>query len=333
MKALALFSGGLDSFLAAARVKDQGIDIIGINFKTPFALAYKDKSDRLRNWTEELASFLGIELKTVDISQDFLEIIKKPRYGFGDNMNPCIDCKILMLTKAKQLMPELGASFVITGEVLGQRPMSQNRSALKLIERESNLEGLLLRPLSALVLEESLPEKRGWIDRNKLLGFKGRSRKPQIEEAQKLGLKDYPNPAGGCLLTDPGFSLRLKDLLRYGNLDLNNIELLKIGRHFRLFEFAKLVVGRNEKENEWILKLAQENDYLFIPVDTPGPTALGRGCFNEELLQLSCRITCRYCDVKKDTSDITLKILYKNNQRYLRVPIEDQLLLPQPIIR
>ncbi|MCM8781163.1 MAG: tRNA 4-thiouridine(8) synthase ThiI [Candidatus Omnitrophica bacterium] len=322
MKALALISGGLDSLLAVAKVKAQGIEVIGINFRTPFGLVHKDKTAGLHNWAEELASNFGIELKTVDISDAFLEIIKKPRYGFGDNMNPCIDCKILMLSKVREMMVDLGASFVVTGEVLGQRPMSQNLAALKLIEKESNLEGLLVRPLSALVLEETLPEKMGWIDRNKLSDFRGRGRKPQIQEAERLGLKDYPTPAGGCLLTDPEFSFRLKDLLRYGNLDLNNIELLKIGRHFRLSESAKLVVGRNQKENERILRLAQDNDYIFMPVDVVGPTALGRGYLDEELVQLSCRIVCYYCDLNgRENIEITLKIVPQKQERLLNVSV------------
>ena len=259
MKAITLISGGLDSILAARLVKEQGIDIIPLNFYIPFYSRHKG------NPGKDTASFvsdaLGSELMTIDIGLEFLKILEKPNYGFGSNMNPCIDCKILMLSKAKGLMKELDAAFIVTGEVLGQRPMSQHKKALELIERRSGLKGILLRPLSAKHLSETLPEKEGWVNRGNLLDFSGRTRKPQIELAKAFKIKDYPNPAGGCLLTDPEFAKRLKDIIRHDELNIDNVELLKIGRHFRISPKTKLVVGRNEKENKEIEAIFTENNF------------------------------------------------------------------------
>lgn len=312
MRAIALISGGLDSILAAGLIKDCGIEVIGLNFKIPFCRPQKKTNPKIHQ--------LGIELKSIDISEEFLEIIKNPRYGFGSNMNPCIDCKILMLKKAKELMPKFGAKFIITGEVLGQRPMSQNRQALELIEKRAGLQGLLLRPLSAKLLSKTFPEKEGWINRDKLLDFNGRSRQPQIALAGKLRIKDYQQPAGGCLLTDPQFAKRVKDLLNHKELNLENIELLKIGRHFRLSQKTKLVVGRDERENADLLTKVKEGDYLFMPRDIAGPSALGKGGFSEDLINLSCRITCRYCDLNgKINADITYRRIPDKENKALKV--------------
>lgn len=297
MKAISLISGGLDSILAAKFVQKLGIEVIPLHFEIPFC--HKNKKTNSKSGITLLTTEnLNIELKSLDISNDFLKLLVSPRYGFGSNMNPCIDCKILMLSKAKELMPEFNAQFVITGEVLGQRPMSQHRKALELIEKRSGLEGFILRPLSAKLLSETIPEKNGWVERNKLLNFNGRSRKPQINLAKELKIEEYANPAGGCLLTDPRFTARLRDLMAHKELNLDNIELLKIGRHFRLTDQAKLVVGRDEKEDKELMALARAGDCLFLPnEELAGPTSLGRGIFDEELVKLSCSITCRYCDL------------------------------------
>ena len=297
MRALALISGGLDSLLAARLVKGQGIEVIGLKFRIPF---YARK-------TKDFAH-LDIEVKEIDIKEGFLEILKGPRYGFGSKINPCIDCKILMFSKAKEILRQLEAKFVVSGEVLGQRQMSQHRQALELIEKRAGLSGLIVRPLSARLLAETIPEKAGWINRQNLLGFSGRSRRPQIELAQKLGLKNYAQPAGGCLLTDPAFANRLKDLIAHEELNLNNVELLKIGRQFRISPHAKLVVGRNEAENNGLLKITEEGDHLFMPHQIAGPTALGRGVFNEDLIKLASSIVCRYSDRNGNPSaDILVK--------------------------
>jgi len=319
MKAFALISGGLDSALAAKLVKEQSIEVIGLRFKIPFG----------PNGSKSFSD-LGIEIKEADISDDFLEMMKNPRYGYGSHMNPCIDCKILMFRKSKEFMEQYNAKFIITGEVLGQRPMSQHKQALDAIAKRAGLEGLVLRPLSAKLLLETIPEKEGWIKREGLLSFSGRGRKQQIELARIFGIKEYAQPAGGCLLTDPEFSKRLKDLMVHEGLSQDNIELLKIGRHFRVSEKAKLIVGRNEKENERLVNLAEERDYLFMPTDElAGPTSLGRGNFNEELIKLSCTITCRYCDLNGNTNiDIVYRRISEKENKVLKIsPIEETKLL------
>lgn len=326
MKAIALISGGLDSILAAKVIKEQGIDTLPLNFKIPFACRDKKISSKDGGIVSLVLNSLGVELKVVDISNEFLDLLVKPKHGFGSNMNPCIDCKILMLNKAKELMKEWDAQFVITGEVLGQRPMSQYRRALELIERKSGLEGLVLRPLSARLLSKTLPEKEGWVKRDKLLNFSGRTRRPQINLAKNFQIKNYPNASGGCLLTDPEFSKRLKDLIIHQELSIDNIELLKIGRHFRISQDTKLIVGRDEKENERLFKLAKDNDYLFMPCEKiAGPTSLGRGQFSEELIRLSCSITCHYCDLNGETNtQIIYRKISESEDRVLEVsPIED----------
>jgi len=306
MKAIALISGGLDSILAARTIQEQGIDVLPLNFYIPFFSRPKEKPRQ--NIISFVKNTLGKELKIIDISKDFLKILENPVYGYGANMNPCIDCKILMLTKAKELMHSFGCAFIVTGEVLGQRPMSQHRQALELIEKKSGLSEYLLRPLSAQHLTETLPEKKGWVDRKKLLNISGRSRRPQIKLAEFFKFKDYPNAAGGCLLTDAEFVKRLKDIINNNDLDVRNIELLKFGRHFRFSQSAKLIVGRDERENEQLLNLAKAHDYIFMPKDAAGPTCLGVGDFNEELIHLSCAIACRYCD---RNGNVNINITYR----------------------
>lgn len=301
IKAIALFSGGLDSSLAIKILEEQGIKIVAVNFISPFCLCDKNGC---KYHSEILNKEAGVELKRINISRDFLEMVGHPKFGYGSNMNPCIDCRILMLNKAKDLMRELNASFLITGEVLGQRPMSQHRKTLALIEKETGLEGLILRPLSAKLLEPTIPEEKKWVDREKLMNISGRTRKPQISLAKKFNFKDWACPAGGCLLTDPGFARRLKDLMKHKKPDLNDIELLKIGRHFRLSPKAKLIVGRDEKENNRLEKLVLENDFYFLPTDDfVGPSAIGRGEFKEGgLLELAARIIASHCDQKKEVN-------------------------------
>ncbi|MDD4954336.1 MAG: tRNA 4-thiouridine(8) synthase ThiI, partial [Candidatus Omnitrophica bacterium] len=316
IKAVALISGGLDSILAAKVVQEQGVEVLPVYFKIPFC----------KNTPRQLTdSGLDKELQVVDAGEDILKLLRKPAHGFGANMNPCIDCKILMLTKARELMRQQGASFVITGEVLGQRPMSQNRRALEAIEKESGLEGLLLRPLCAKFLPETTPEKQGWLKRDKLFDFNGRSRKPQIELARKLNIQEYSQPAGGCLLTDPQFSRRLKDLMAHKELNADNTELLKLGRHFRLSPQAKLIIGRNELENGKLMELARVEDYLFMPVaEIAGPVSLGRGVFDDEALEISRGITARYCDLEGKT-EVDLVCRYQDKEEVLKsLPLSEE---------
>lgn len=297
MKAIALLSGGLDSTLAAKIIKNLGVELVALNTWTPFCLCDHRSSSGCFHGAAHTAGELGLKLISVNVTDEFLQILKKPKHGYGSNMNPCIDCRILLFKKAKETMQKESASFVITGEVLGQRPMSQRKNTMRLIEKEAGLEGLVLRPLSAKILEPTVPEREGWVARDNLLALSGRGRREQMNLAQGLGINDYPCPSGGCLLTDPEFSRRIKDLMKFGELNLDEIQLLKLGRHFRLSDTAKLIVGRNEKENTQLLNLVKADDYVFMPKEIAGPAALGRGIFNGELIKVSCGITSRYCDL------------------------------------
>ena len=327
MKAIALISGGLDSILAAKAIKDMGVDVVGVYFKTPFCLRKKKSITTPTELAKELSQNAGIELKIVELSGEFLEIVRHPKHGYGKNINPCIDCKILMLSKAKEMMESLGASFLISGEVLGQRPMSQHHPALDMISKEAGVEGLLLRPLSAKHLEPTIPEQKGWVEREKLFDFTGRTRRPQMELAVMLGVIDYPNASGGCLLTDPLFTKRLRDLMKFGVYDMENVALLKVGRHYRFAHDAKLIVGRDEAENTDIEKLAQEGDILFVPPeDLAGPSALARGNFSEDQLNLSAGIIARYCDLAGKLSiDISYRKFPEAEWQILNVaPVLDE---------
>jgi len=267
-RALALLSGGLDSILAIRILQVQGIKITGLTFVSYF---FNSKA------AEKAAKGLKIKLKITDFSDEHLGIVKRPCYGYGRAVNPCIDCHLLMLKKAGEIMAKDGYDFVATGEVLGERPMSQNKSALQLIEKESGLKGYLLRPLSAKLLEPTVVEKSGLVDREKLLDISGRSRKRQMELAREWGIRDYPTPAGGCLLTDIQFGGRFKDMAgKWSDFGGNDARLLKFGRHF--WEKDDLiVVGRNKEENEEMKKLSFKDDVLIEPKEFPGPTILVRG--------------------------------------------------------
>jgi len=296
IKAVALFSGGLDSILAVKLIQKQGIEVKGVNFKTPFF-----GLDR----TFLAAKNLDMDLEIIDITQELLKILRNPKHGLGKNMNPCIDCHTLMFKKAGEYMTKIGASFILSGEVIGERPMSQNRNSLSIIERESGFKGRILRPLSALLLAETIPEKERMVDRNKLLDISGRSRKRQIELAVKMGIEDYPSPAGGCKLTEPAFSKRLRDLFTQESFSLEEIELLKLGRHFRLSTNIKLVVGRNKEENEKIKEFFQEGDFLFKANNLKGPVSLLKDAcrINDGFINKSCQITARYCDRDEEENE------------------------------
>jgi len=311
IKAVALFSGGLDSILAVKLIEEQGIKVKGVNFKTPFFGPDK---------TFLAAKSLGMDLKIIDITRELLEILKNPKHGLGKNMNPCIDCHTLMIKKAGEYMTKIGASFILSGEVLGERPMSQNRNSLSIIERESGFEGRIIRPLSALLLAETIPEKEGLVDRNKLLNISGRSRKRQMELAIKMEIEDYPSPAGGCKLTEPAFSKRLRDLFTQGVFSLEDIELLKLGRHFRLSTNVKLVVGRNKEENEKIKEFSQEGDFLFKANNLKGPVSLLKGVcqVNDGFIDKSCQITARYCDRNEEENDEVNIDCYSKSKELVR---------------
>lgn len=269
VRALGLCSGGLDSILSALTLRDQGIEVSWVSFVTPFFSA--DKAEAASRAT-------GVPLEVREITGVYLSMLRAPRAGYGKNMNPCLDCHSLMFRLAGELMAEQGFDFLFSGEVLGQRPMSQNRSALAYVAKHSGMGPKILRPLSAKLLPVTEPEREGLVDRDRLLGLSGRSRKPQIELAQHYGVKDYPTPAGGCLLTDIGFSRRLSDLFGHekeGPASVREMEILKHGRHFRLSESLKAAVGRNQAENERISALYNpEEDVLFTMENVPGPRVL-----------------------------------------------------------
>lgn len=293
-KAIALLSGGLDSILATRLMLEQGIEVEAVNFITVFCNCTSRGKTCLAS--KSAADKLGVKLKVFEVSNEYFEIVKNPKHGYGKNINPCVDCRIFMFKKAGEYMKTIDASFLVTGEVLGERPMSQRRDAMRIIEKESGLEGLILRPLSARLMEPTVPEKEGLVDRNKLLDIKGRSRKPQFQLAEELHIKDYPCPAGGCLLTDSEFAARMRDLIAHSGLTLNSVKLLKIGRHFRITPQAKLVVGRNEQENERLMRLANTGDVRFKPKEVKGPVGIGCGHFDRNALVLASQIVVRYSD-------------------------------------
>ena len=296
MKAIALLSGGLDSSLAIKVILDQGIEVSAVNFISPFCRC--DGKEGCKKKSVIVAKGLDIDLKIINVSEEYLEIVKNPNHGYGKNMNPCIDCRILMLKKAKELMNEAGAGFIITGEVLGQRPMSQNRKAMDSIEKESGLEGLIVRPLSAKFFPITIPEKNGWIKSDNLLHISGRSRKKQYDLVEKYKISGFSCPAGGCLLTDADFSLRLKTLIDMDMFNIYNINLLKNGRFFRVSDSMILVVGRNKEENERLLHLAKDGD-LLIEAEARGPAAVGRGKINEEDIKEALKIVARFCKAEE----------------------------------
>lgn len=297
-RAIALLSGGLDSTLALLTVLKQGIDVTAVTFLTHFGCDISDSSSCSKNPFPAAEKF-GFEVKLCHLADKFIDIVKNPKHGHGKNMNPCIDCRILMLREAKELMSMVGADFIVTGEVLGQRPMSQRRDSFPVIDREAGLVGYVLRPLSARLLKATIPEQKGLLNRDLLHGFAGRSRKPQMALAKELGLTDYPAPAGGCLLTEPNYSYRLKELLDHDpDPALNDLHLLRLGRHFRLSPECKAIAGRNEEENSRIEAFAGRDSFLMKVEDVGSPTLLLSGEVSDELIHHAATICARYSDAK-----------------------------------
>jgi hypothetical protein len=336
--ALGLFSGGLDSILACRVVADQGILVKGLKFVTPFfdhhLLAQQEK------YCGEILEKYDLDVELIDLSEGYIDLLKNPAHGFGRNFNPCIDCKILMLKKARQLLEQNQASFLVTGEVLGQRPMSQRRDTLRLIERDAGCEDILLRPLCARRLDPTLPERAGWVDRDRLYGFSGRGRRAQIDLAAELGIKEFPAPAGGCVLTDPNLASRIERFyaglftLKQEQFQADDFRLLLVGRQFRLPGGHWLVLGRNEQENDRLCALAGPDDWLLYMPERPGPTGLLRrttmmvtGAVDEaEILNRIGGLIVRYgrkTDGRLESGDVLL--LRKGNREILRAipPLDD----------
>jgi len=303
-KAVALISGGLDSMLAARVVMDQGVQVEGINFFTGFcveghthAIRKKDRDRVKRNNALWVAEQLGIKLHIVDVIEEYKDVVINPKHGYGAHLNPCLDCKIFMVHKALEWTQANGFDFIITGEVIGQRPKSQRRETMPVVARESGADDRLLRPLCARNLPPTLPEREGWVDRERLHDFSGRSRKPQMALAAQFGFKDYAQPAGGCcFLTDEQYSVKLADLWKTRGTrryELDDIMLLKVGRHLRPRPHFKLIVGREEGENRFLEGYRKQFTH-FRPVSHNGPLVLLDGEAGEEDLELAARLTARY---------------------------------------
>jgi len=277
IKAVGLLSGGLDSTLAARLMLDQGIEVHAINFTSPFCTCTPKKSGCAAVVTA-VRNLGNITLKRVGLTDEYLEIVKNPKHGYGSGLNPCIDCRILKLRKAGEYMVKIGGSFLFTGEVLGQRPMSQHKPSLDLIDRETGLKGYILRPLSAVHLNATIPEINGIVERSKMMDISGRSRKKQFETAAQKGITDFPCPAGGCLLTDKHFASLMRDYFVFTkHPSIKDIPLLKMGRHFRLDTGDKVVVARNEYECNSFKSLCDENNHLLTPLDFTGPSVILQG--------------------------------------------------------
>ena len=298
-KGLSLLSGGLDSQLAVKVLQEAGAEVACVSFETPFFSA---------NAARRAAAALGVEHHVVDFTDDACRLIENPPHGFGGAMNPCIDCHATMIMRAGEMMTALGYDFVATGEVLNQRPMSQNRQSLGVVERSSGLKGRLVRPLSAQLLEPTIPEQEGRLDRSKLLGLSGRRREPQFELAKRFGVVDYPSPAGGCKLTEKGFGHRLKDLLDHEGLkDRRLVDLLPIARRFRFPDGTGVILGRDVRENA-ILKRTGEVGTLVYTVNCPGPTALVTGGASAEALSRTAALVAAWAKYDRLPSAVVTNV-------------------------
>jgi len=320
-KALALLSGGLDSTLAVKVMLEQGIEVEALNFTSPFCTC-TGKNAGCKSEAVRVAEEFGIPIKVMHKGVDYLELVRRPKHGYGKGMNPCIDCRIFLLRKAREYMTESGADFVITGEVLGQRPMSQRRHTLDIIERESGLTGLLLRPLSAKHFEPTLPEQQGWVDRQQLLAIQGRSRKEQIQLAKELDVQNYPCPAGGCLLTEVSFVSKVKDVFDHSDqLNLRDFRLLKVARHFRVGPRSKALIGRNEAENELLSRNVQPGEATLRWLEGSSPLGVLMGVVDDALLETSAKILLRYTRAETG-AECRVKVLIDGEERVIVVPNE-----------
>lgn len=334
LRAVGLISGGLDSTLAAALLKELGVEVLGLNFSTGFCKVDhrraindpREDPERLRNPALRAGAVVGFPVEVVDVAEAYLEVVKNPRFGYGANVNPCIDCRIFMLHKARSVMEETGADLVFTGEVLGQRSMSQYRRALRLIEKQTGLEGRLLRPLSAHYLPPTIPEQEGRLDRARLLAVQGRSRKPQMDLARRLGVSDYQQPSGGCCyLADPNFARRFRDLVAHAasSIGPEDTTLLKVGRHFRLAPEVKLITGRNEGENAFLARFTAGR-WTFAPPDGAGSLGLCVGEPDASHRTLAAAIAARYSQ-HRDRGEVEILVSQDGatRQRLVVAPADD----------
>lgn len=311
-RGLSLISGGLDSQLAVKILQSAGAYVEGVTFATPF---FSPSTAR------KAANSLGVKLHVIDFTDDEIALLENPPHGFGGAMNPCIDCHAKMISRAGELMTSLGFDFVATGEVLNQRPMSQNRQSLGVVEKCSGLTGRLVRPLSAQLLDPTIPEIEGRLDRSKLLGLSGRQRQAQLDLAARFGLVEFPSPAGGCKLTEKGFGRRLKDLLDHEGLkERRLVELLNIARRFRLPDGSGVILGRDGRENSILKSSATQSDTVVAPVSVPGPTALIPALKSEADLAIVKRIVCAWSRFDQFSGEITVKTIRDGLQEDSPVP-------------
>lgn len=329
-KAVILLSGGLDSTLAARILLDQGIELHAIHFTSPFCTCSrggKGNGAGCHSQAQVVAGRMGIPIRTVSKGEEYLRLVRSPRHGRGSAMNPCIDCRIFTLAKAKAYMDEIGASFLVTGEVLGQRPMSQRDDALRSIEKHSGCSGIVLRPLSARHLPPTVPEREGWVDREKLLAITGRSRKEQMRLAQEWSIGDYPCPAGGCLLTDKTFAVKVRDLVEHAPaFGMDDVHLLKVGRHFRVGA-VKAVVAKSEAENRRLEALCRGKRTVYVSDSHPGPSVTLEGGDAEERMDVLSRILTRYSkaglpgpfEVREVSPAGERKVTVRENEDFLEV--------------
>ncbi len=312
-KVLLLFSEGLDSLLSGKILAAQGLPVVAVRFITPFfGWSWKGREEEFGAKLKEH----GFEALVLDITPEYLKMLAAPPHGYGSGFNPCIDCKILMLRQAKALLPKLGAEIIATGEVVGQRPMSQQRHTLRHIEKETGLIGRILRPLSAKRLPPTIYEEKGWVDRTRLLDIAGRGRKIQLQLAREFGLKEIPSPAGGCLLTDPSLAPRIRDFfqLKKGQVHPREAELLVFGRHFALPKDGWLVIGRNEAENKRLLALAREGDLVLKLAEVPGPVGLVLFTTDPEAVLFAAKLLKRYAPKVRDREGVPVRVIRQGGE-------------------
>ena len=324
-KALSLLSGGLDSQLAICVMLEQGIHVEAITYRSPFFGTEKG---------EAAARALGVKHHVIDFTEDILKQVQNPAHGLGKAMNPCIDCHTHMIMRAGELLEEWGFDFIATGEVLSQRPMSQNRQSLEVVGRCSTYEDLLVRPLSAALIPPTKPIREGWLDVTRLPAFSGRNRTPQMKLAEKFGLKDYPAPAGGCLLTEKRFGNKLKDLLDHEGLekDRANVWLLKTGRHLRLGDNIKIIVGTNEADNDLLEEKAHADDLLLSCLDAPGPTVIAPINISEEQLKTAASICARYAKVPPEQPAVVTIIQGAGSRSISVIPMKPDDVVPFMVV-
>lgn len=333
-RGIGLLSGGLDSAVACMVVRDAGAEVECLHFFTGFCVTGHNsrvgRRDRpIANQALQVAAEMGVPVELVDVAEDYLTVVLEPKFGYGRNMNPCIDCRVFMLNRAKEHMEKVGADFVFTGEVLGQRPMSQLKRSLRAIEEEVGLQGRLLRPLSAQLLPPTLVEKERLLDRERLHDIHGRGRKRQIALARQFGISKFMQPAGGCcFLTDETYSNKFKDVIAHSNgngLEVEDIFILGVGRHFRLGSALKLIIGRDEVENRFLEHYARDH-WLVRVVGFVGPTAIVMGEFAETDLDAIAAMVARYSDGKNEPI-VEVRLTLGNDERSVTaVPATDEFL-------